>query len=205
MLKYQSRLCAQGFIQIEGVNYNETYAPTGRCATLQTAVGISATGDFEVVQMDAIGVFLNGIPDKVLYIKPPKGYKCQTSGNNIVLRLNKPLYGLKQSPRCWHKQLCEFFESIQFHPSKANPCFFISSNRAWKCGVYIHVDDLCIAGHNTDCFKKAISIRFAMEDLGDYSLFLGMRLIRDRKAKTITLLQDKYIKDIPSEYGMEDC
>lgn len=76
LIKYKSRLCAQGFSQVEGVDYLETYAPTGRLSTLRTALSISAEEDLEIIQMDAVGAFLNGIPDKTLYIKVPKGYVC---------------------------------------------------------------------------------------------------------------------------------
>lgn len=205
LLKYKARLCAQGFSQIEGVDYHETYAPTGRLTTLRTMLSISATEDFEIQQMDAVGAFLNGIPDEVLYIRPPKGYSCKTIGKNIVLQLNKSLYGLKQSPRCWYNQLKEFFLSIKFSPSTADPCFFISSDPTWKCGVHLHVDDLSIMGQQTNRFKKLISNHFEMEDLGDCQSFLGMRITRDCAACTITLTQDTYIRNILQEYGMLDC
>ena len=157
LVKHKARLCAQGFSQIEGIDFTETFAPTGRLATLRTALGISAYEEYDIVQMDAVGAFLNGIPDETLYIKPPKGYICKNKGKNVVLRLNKSLYGLKQSPRCWYRQLRDFFESINFQPSKADPCFFISSDPLWKCGVFIHVDDLCIMGQNTQRFKDLIN------------------------------------------------
>lgn len=79
LLKYKARVCAQGFSQIEGVDYSETYAPTGRLAALKTLLSISADEDYEVIQMDAVGAFLNGIPDKTLYIRPPEGYVCKSS------------------------------------------------------------------------------------------------------------------------------
>lgn len=205
LLEYKARLCAQGFSQIEGIDYHETYAPTGRLTTLRTILSISATEDFEIQQMDAVGAFLNGIPDEVLYIRPPKGYICKKAGKNIVLKLTKLLYGLKQSPRCWYNQLKDFFLSIKFFPSSADPCFFISSDPAWKCGVHVHVDDLSIMGQNTNRFKKLIAKQFEMEDLGDCQSFLGMRITRDWTARTITLTQDTYINNILIEYGMQDC
>lgn len=55
LLKYKARLCAQGYSQIKGVDYLETYAPTGRLTTLQTALSASAMQDLEVIQMDSVG------------------------------------------------------------------------------------------------------------------------------------------------------
>ena len=155
--------------------------------------------------MDAVGAFLNGIPDEILHIKPPRGYTCKKKGKNIVLKLKKSLYGLKQSPRCWYKQLKDFFLSIQFSPSKADPCVFISTDPSWPCGVHVHVDDLCIMGRNTNRFKALINERFTMEDLDNCTFFLGMRLERDLTRKTITLYQDKYVESMLIEYGMSDC
>lgn len=60
-------------------------------------------------------------------------------------------------------------------------------------------------GRNTTLFKNLISKRFAMEDLGNCTYFLGMSLKRDRASKTITLNQEKYIQSILTEYGMEEC
>lgn len=205
LIKYKSRLCAQGFSQVEGMDYSETYAPTGRLATLRTCLSISATEDFEIVQIDAVGAFLNGIPDETLYIKPPMGYQCKSSNQNIVLKLKKSLYGLKQSPRCWYKQLKDFFVSVKFNPSKVDPCFFISSEPGWNCGVYVHVDDMSIMGQDTQRFKTLINQRFEMEDLGECTFFLGMTLKRDRPNRTISLYQDKYIEAMLVETGIDDC
>lgn len=205
LIKYKSRLCAQGYSQREGIDYNDTYSPTGRLATLRTLLSIGATEDFDVEHMDAVGAFLNGVPKEVLYIKIPQGYKPKNNNPDVVLKLNKSLYGLKQSPLCWYTQLLEFFSSIQFSPSKADPCFFVSSDPGWKCGAYVHVDDLCIVGQDTPRFKRLISARFEMEDLGPCTFFLGMRVSRDRSSKTITLTQEKYIQNMLIEYGMEDC
>lgn len=205
LIKFKARLCAQGFSQIEGIDYSENYAPTGRLAALRTCLSISATEEYEVIQMDSVGAFLNGVPDEILYIKPPKGYICKKKGSNIVLRLKKSLYGLKQSPRCWYKQLTDFFKTINFKPSSADPCVFVSADPNWCCGVYVHVDDLCIMGQNTARFKSLIQSRFAMEDLGECKYSLGIQLERDRAAKTITLYQTKYIDNMLLKYGMDEC
>lgn len=205
LIKYKSRLCAQGFSQVEGIDFSETYAPTGRLSTLRTALSLSATEDYEIIQMDAVGAFLNGTPDETLYIRIPKEYIFKMTGDDMVLKLNKSVYGLKQSPRCWYCQLSDFFKSINFMWSKADPCFFVSCDPDWTWGVFIHVDDMCIMGRNTDRLKQLISQRFVMEDLGECTYFLGMRIVRNRAERTITLYQDKYVDTILSEYGMDEC
>lgn len=155
--------------------------------------------------MDAVGAFLNGVPPETIYIRPPKGYVCKLKGYNVVLLLNKALYGLKQSLLCWYNELKSFFTSIKFKPSTADPCLFTSTDPDWKCAVHVHVDDLCIMGLNIQRFKDLINKRFEMEDLGPCTFFLGMRVSRDLSARTITLSQDHYIRNMLIEYGMSDC
>lgn len=60
-------------------------------------------------------------------------------------------------------------------------------------------------GNNTQRFSDLIQTRFKMEDMGECTFYLGMRMDRDRQAKTITLTQDKYILNMLDEYGMSDC
>lgn len=203
--KYKARLCAQGFSQIPGLDYNKTYAPTGRAASMRLALSVCESEDLEVRLMDAVGAFLNGIPEEVLYIKIPQGYSPKTTGKNIVLLLNRSLYGLKQSPRCWYNMVKDFFASINFKPSQSDPCLFISKDPAWRCFVHVHVDDMLVMGTDTQRFSTLIQQRFKMEDMGECSFYLGMRMERDRAARTITLTQDKYILNMLDEYGMTDC
>lgn len=167
LIKYKARLCAQGFSQIPGLDYNETYAPTGRLTSMRTALSICGSEGLETQVMDAVGAFLNGIPEETLFIRVPLGYRCKKGGKNIVLRLNRSLYGLKQSPRCWYNLVTDFFKSIGFSPSEADPCLFVSSDPEWKCFVHVHVDDMLIMGHNIQRFADLIQQRFQMEDLGE--------------------------------------
>ena len=205
MIKYKARLCAQGFSQIPGQDYNETYAPTGRLTSMRTALSICGSENLETLVMDAVGAFLNGIPDEVLFIRIPLGYQCKTKGKNTVLQLNRLLYGLKQSPRCWYTMVKEFFLSISFSPSNADPCLFVSTDPSWRCFVHVHVDDMLIMGDNVQRFSDLIHKRFKMESLGECTYFLGMRVSRDCESKTIILTQDKYISNMLQEYQMDNC
>ena len=91
VIKHKARLCAQGFSQIPGLDYNKTYAPTGRAASMRLALSVCGTEYLEVRLMDAVGAFLNGIPEEKLYIKIPQGYTPKKTGTNIVLLLNGSL------------------------------------------------------------------------------------------------------------------
>ncbi|KAI7959354.1 hypothetical protein MJO28_003145 [Puccinia striiformis f. sp. tritici] len=162
LLKYKACLCVRGFRQIEGTDYGATFAPTGRPTTLRLVMG----HDFEIHQMDVKCAFLNGVPDKDLFIKVPPGVGIELPPGH-GLKLQKSLYGLKQSPRCWYQALKTFFTSINFLPATVNPCLFIHQDPSQFCCVFIHVDDLVIIGPDVDFFKAKIKARFEMEDLGE--------------------------------------
>jgi hypothetical protein len=204
LLKYKARLCVRGFCQIKGIAYNETFASTGRLATLRLLLGIAAVEDFEIQQMDVRCAFLNGVPKQELFIKVLDGLGVELPAGH-GLKLQRLLYGLKQSPRCWYKELKDFFSSIDFHPTVVDPCLFQHTSPQEHCFVFVHVDDLVIVGPDVQFLKDKISQRFEMEDLGACQYILGMRVTRNRAARTLTLSQDWYSQEILDEFGLLDC
>ena len=98
--RYKARLVAQGFSQIGGVDYDDTYAPVAKLASTCAIIAMANHLDMELHQVDIKGAYLNGVlnEDEVLYMAHPPGYKVPGAGTR-VLRLVKTLYGLKQSGR----------------------------------------------------------------------------------------------------------
>lgn len=72
--KYKARYVAKGYTQTEGVNFNDTYAPTGRLASFRILVAIAAAKGWDIEQMDAIAAFLNSDLKEHIYLKLPEGY-----------------------------------------------------------------------------------------------------------------------------------
>jgi histone deacetylase 1/2 len=201
VVKFKARLCAQGSRQEEGVNFTHTYAPTGRSASLRAALIVGLSRGYKIHQMDAKNAFLNGNLQETVYLRAPPGLDVPPGH---CLRLNKAIYGLKQAPRVWYAALKEFFVEIQFAPSPADPCLFISSVESWNCFVHVYVDDMIIISHDVDRFKQLISARFRMEDLGEASYILGIKLNRT-DAHSLTLTQENYTQSILETFNMADC
>ena len=72
-------------------------------------------------QMDVVTAFLNGKLEEEIYMEQPDGY-VHPGKEHLVCKLQKSLYGLKQSPRCWNTAFREFMEQIHFKQSAADPC-----------------------------------------------------------------------------------
>lgn len=79
---YKAHLVAQGFSQIGGVNYDNTYAPVAKLAFVHAIITMANRLGLELHQVDIKGAYLNGVlnDNKVLYMQHPPGYKVPDAG-----------------------------------------------------------------------------------------------------------------------------
>lgn len=96
--RYKARLVAKGFTQIEGVDYNDIFAPVVKHVSIRIMLSIVVNYDFELEQLDVKTAFLNGTLDEVIYMEQPEEFIAKGDEGKVCL-LKKSLYGLKQSPR----------------------------------------------------------------------------------------------------------
>jgi hypothetical protein len=70
VIRYKARLVAQGFSQVEGVDYFDTYAPVAKLASIRTILALAARNDLELHQVDIKGAYLNGelTDDEIIYM-----------------------------------------------------------------------------------------------------------------------------------------
>ncbi|MBW0479896.1 hypothetical protein O181_019611 [Austropuccinia psidii MF-1] len=74
VVQHKARLCVQGFLQVEGLDFNETYTPTGRMNSLRFVLAYCANKNLELHQVDIKTAFLNGVPEEDVYMHYPLGY-----------------------------------------------------------------------------------------------------------------------------------
>lgn len=125
-----------------------------------------------------------------------------------VWKLNKAIYGLKQSGRAWNEHLNKTLIKLNFSRSQTDPCIYVKKNKADLLIITVYVDDLLILSNNEEgllILKKELSRTFKMKDLGEATYLLGLAITRDRKAGKIWLDQSSYTNRIIQEYGVEDC
>lgn len=211
--KYKARLTPRGFEQIEGINFSETFAATGMYKTMRVGLALTAACDNELDQMDVIQAFLNADvdEDEPVYVEVPEG-PYRKGKEHLVMKLKKSLYGLKQAPRNWYL-LCKKFvyEQLGFKPTVSDPCLFFKRSRTGRLMfMFLFVDDFQISYHITDKaewneLKAKFMKRFESKDLGPSTWILGMRIKRDRKARTITLDQELYVTKALERFGMDQC
>jgi hypothetical protein len=108
IVRHKARLVAQGYSQVPGVDYFDTYAPVANLSSIRTTLALAARLNLELHQIDIKGAYLNGelTGDKVIYMCQPPGFKSKEHLTKVC-RLQKTLYGLKQSRRRWYQKLVE--------------------------------------------------------------------------------------------------
>lgn len=101
VIRNKARLVAQGYSQVEGLDYDETFAPVTRLESIRLLIGMVCHLKFMLYQMGVKINFLNGYLKEDVCISQPKGFE-DPFHSEYVFKLKNALYGLKQAPRAWY-------------------------------------------------------------------------------------------------------
>ena len=205
LIKHKARLVAQGFTQKPGVDYDETFSPVIRFESVRVLIAMSLQNNFILHQMDVSCAFLNGDLHEDIYMHQPDGF--QVSGKeHMYCKLNKSIYGLKQSPRCWNFCIDSKLNDLGFMQSPSDPCLY--SNKEKDFFIAVYVDDLILPAKSEielNRVKVALSKSFVMKDLGELNYFLGAKVIQSAKKESIHVVQPSYTADLLKKFNMIDC
>jgi hypothetical protein len=196
--KYKGRLVAKGFTQKYGIDYDETYSPVVRYASLRALLALAAHHDWEVHHMDVKTAYLNGVLQEEIYMRQPEGFEVPGK-EHLVCRLKKGLYGLKQAGRAWYQTIDPALQRLGLTALHSDHCVYIYRQRHELLILSLYVDDLFLFTPSLALlrhFKQQLQQRFRMEDLGEVKLMLGMHVQRDRTARTLTISQQGYVERV---------
>jgi hypothetical protein len=124
VVRNKSRLVAQGFIQKEGIDYKETFAPVARLEAIRILIAFSVARGFKLHQMDVKSAFLNGVLEEEVYVRQPPRFETEKYPDRVY-KLRKALYGLKQAPRAWYGRLRGFLFDRGFEMGKVDQTLFL--------------------------------------------------------------------------------
>jgi len=119
VVRNKAHLVAQGYTQIEGVDFDETFAPVARLESIRILLSIACHLDFKLYQMDVKSAFLNGVLQEEVYVEQPKGFQDPHHPHHVY-KLKKALYGLKQAPRAWYECLTTYLLGKGFTRGQAD-------------------------------------------------------------------------------------
>jgi hypothetical protein len=103
-VRSKARLVAQGFSQVECLDFREIFAHVARLEAIRIFLAFTAFKRFKLYQMDVKIIFLNGVIHEKVYVRQSSGFE-DLKYPDRVYKLSKALYGLKQAPQAWYARL----------------------------------------------------------------------------------------------------
>jgi hypothetical protein len=119
----KARLVANGYSQVEGLDFGETYAPVARLESIRILLAYATYHGFKLYQMDVKSAFLNRPIKEEVYVEQPPGFEDSEYPDHVY-KLSKTLYGLKQAPRAWYECLRDLLITNGFKVGKDDPTLF---------------------------------------------------------------------------------
>eukprot|EP00253_Pinus_taeda_P023234 PITA_23234 len=156
--------------------------------------------------MDVKTTFLHGDLEEEIYMKQPEGFAVKGK-KELVSKLKKYLYGLKQSPRMWYQKFDTFIPGLGFTRSKADHCVYFKLIGDHVIYLVLYVGDMLLVGNEKEIIqdlKTQLSSKFDMKDLGAANYILGREIKRDRAKRKLWLNQRKYVETILQRFNMQD-
>ncbi|GJY35869.1 putative ribonuclease H-like domain-containing protein [Tanacetum coccineum] len=195
VIKNKARLVAQGYIQEEGIDYDEVFAPVARIEAIRLFLAYASFKDFVVYQMDVKSAFLYGKIEEEVYVCQPPGFEDPDFPDRVY-KVEKALYGLHQAPRAWYETLSTYLLNNGFQKGKIDKTSFIRRDKCDILLVQVYVDDIIFGSTNkslcTD-FEKMMQKKFQMSFMGELTFFLRCDFYKPRQMEVMS-----------GEYGIEE-
>lgn len=198
----KARLVAKGYLQRPGIDFNETFAPVVRYESVRVLLSVASYRDFEIGQFDIKTAFLNGELEEDIFMDIPEG--VNVDNKNLVCKLNKSLYGLKQSPRQWNKRFNEFLKLHDFKSNEADHCVYHGSYGTDELILALYVDDGLIISSSKEAIQLVLSeLKKQFEiTIGDGTYFVGLEIKRDRDKRELFISQENYLCRVLNKFNM---
>jgi hypothetical protein len=164
----KARLVAKGYSHVEGLDFDETYAPVARLESICILLACATYHGFKLYQMDVKIAFLNDPIKEEVYVEQPPGFEDSEYPNHVY-KLSKALYGLKQAPRAWYECLRDFLITNGFKVGKFDPTLFTKTIAKDLFICQIYVDDIIFGSTNkSTCeeFSRIMIQKFEMFMMG---------------------------------------
>ena len=201
---FRARLVAKGCNQHYGVDYDQIFAPVVKSTSFRILLTICGNRKIPIRHFDVKVAFLNGDLKNEIYMYQPDGFN---QDNDLVCKLNKSVYGLKQAARAWNDKFNDFLIDLNFVRSDFDPGIYIKQDEKTTVYILLYVDDFLLA---TDCIEELDMIttelknHFEIKDLGNISFYLGIEVSRSTQG-IFSIRQSHYINRLIDKFNLIDA
>ena len=182
-----------------------------RIGSIRTLLAIECEHGWPVWQMDVVVALLQSLIDNDIFVEPAPGHDPRESktGEVMVYKLQRSLYGLAQSPMLWYDTIDGVLVVIGFRPTQSDPCVYTHGSGVTLVILTLYADDILITGKDPTLVeqkKKELKERFEMADMGEVSrTLLGKEVTRDYDEGTLAITQTAYVDNVLERFGMQDA
>jgi Reverse transcriptase (RNA-dependent DNA polymerase) len=207
--KFKARWCVMGNRMEKGVHYFEdSYSPLVGWPTVRAAMLLSAADGWISRQVDFTNAFCQATQKDLIYVELPQYYKPKgLEDQDVVLKLNKSLYGQVTAPKLFWEHLQKGMTELGFEQAKSDPCLFI--HKKLKLMVLNYCDDQIWLSPDNALIEeyvgklKALGYDLTLEKEGDMFAFLGIDI--RRVGTQIELMQKGLIEKVIKYLGLQDA
>lgn len=203
--RFKVRLVAQGFTQTHGVDYEDVFATTASMQSIRVILWLVVFYNMSFWKVDIRTFYLYGTLEETIYMKQPPGYEV---GDDLVCKLHKSLYGLKQAMRCACKVLAEKFLKYGLFPLKTDSNVYFRKNDDGVIICFAWSDDIGVVGTSRDVvtvFVEAFQKEFDLQVEEEPSEYLKLQVYRNRQKKLAKFSQEGYLDALLQKYDLQSC
>jgi len=142
---YKARWVVRGFTQRAGVDFDETFTPVVKPATIRTVLTIAVSRNWATKQLDVSNAFLHGRLKEPVLCQQPTGFDDAQQPDAVCL-LDKSLYGLRQAPRAWFERFASFVIKLGFVATRSDTSMFTLRRGHDVAYLLLYVDDIVLTG-----------------------------------------------------------
>ena len=200
----RARLNARGYEQIDGEHYddNTKAAPVVNGITIRIVLVIMAMAGWYAELLDIRGAFLCGRfeDDERIYMEVPEGFE-KYYPKDVVLRLLRTIYGLKQAAIAFWKELLSAFKDMGYERSNADPCLYYKRDDNGLIIWISWVDDCLCVGSKQSVMngKSEMMGRFDCGEIGELTEYVGCKVDYDKEKGTVHLTQPVLLQSFKDE------
>ncbi|CAA7258863.1 unnamed protein product [Cyclocybe aegerita] len=206
--RFKVRVVFKGFEQIYGKDYTSTTSPTARMESWRILLHIGASLNWDARQIDVKTAFLYGLlpDDETQYMEQPEGFE-EPEKKDWVWKLQRGLYGMKQSGRIWNQTMNDAMIGWGFTKLTSEPCIYYRKTDTGTIIATVHVDDFLSIADST---RENDTFEIQMQGLWEISsrpvkFCVGIAINRNLQDNTVCLSQTALIDKVVSQFGQSDA
>ncbi|KAL0359923.1 UNVERIFIED_CONTAM: Retrovirus-related Pol polyprotein from transposon TNT 1-94 [Sesamum angustifolium] len=150
--------------------------------------------------------FLNGSVEKETYMDKLECFNYIREEHKVC-RLQKSIYGRKQTFRSWNTHFDEVIQGYDFIKNEFDPCIYKKISGSLVSYLVLYVNDILLIGNDVKMLgeiKAWLTTQFSVKDMGEVSYIFDIKIYKGRSRKMLESTQSSYIKKVLKRFKMEN-